>query len=241
MKSKYTISEITEAVKHNQTIAGVLRSLNLRISGSSYKVIQKNISELSLDTSHWKGQAYDRVGIRCEPLKNILVQNSHYRGYLRIRLLREGLLRNECSVCLCPPTWQGKPLTLQLDHINGINTDNRIENLRIICPNCHSQTSTFGTKNIKRYGKPLHKNFCEFCKVEVYPGNIRCHPCAARATVKIKWPSVEYLLERLKTTTFTALGKELGVRDNTIRKHLRNRQKEKLVGDVRIELTTSTV
>lgn len=81
--------------------------------------------------------------------KDILVDNSNYtnRFRLKIRLIRAGLLEDICYVCKQVPVWNGEPLTLQLDHINGKSLDNRIENLRMICPNCHSQTKTFSGKS----------------------------------------------------------------------------------------------
>lgn len=84
-------------------------------------------------------------------LEEILVENSEYdRCHLKKRLLDSGLLENKCSKCGLDPKWRNMPLSLQLDHINGINNDNRLENLRMLCPNCHSQTSTFTGKNIKK-------------------------------------------------------------------------------------------
>lgn len=71
------------------------------------------------------------------------------RHHLKKKILKNKLLANECQICKQPPEWNGKILVLQLDHINGINNDNRIENLRLLCPNCHSQTDTFCHKNRK--------------------------------------------------------------------------------------------
>lgn len=85
------------------------------------------------------------------PLVEILVEDFTYsRGPLKIRLINEGILENICSECRIGPEWNGKPLVLALDHINGRNRDNRISNLRLLCPNCHSQTDTFAGRNSKR-------------------------------------------------------------------------------------------
>lgn len=89
------------------------------------------------------------------PLERILVTGSSYSRYsLKRRLIAEGLLVEACSICSMPPEWQGRPLVLVLDHINGVNDDNRIENLRLLCPNCNSQTDTFAGRNIKRTSRP---------------------------------------------------------------------------------------
>jgi hypothetical protein len=85
------------------------------------------------------------------PLEEALVENSTYsRVLLKKRLIKEGILIEECSECGQGPEWNGKPLVLQLDHKNGINNDNRKVNLRLLCPNCHSQTETFAGRNSRK-------------------------------------------------------------------------------------------
>lgn len=96
------------------------------------------------------------------PLEEILVENSTYSSSrsLRERLILELGWKDACSNEDCPinePMWLGKPITLQLDHINGVRTDNRIENLRILCPNCHSQTDTWCGKNKNAINKKREK------------------------------------------------------------------------------------
>jgi hypothetical protein len=83
------------------------------------------------------------------PLNEILVRDSAYlcTHHLKKRLLAVGLLLNRCGICGLGPQWNGKPLSLQLDHEDGDRTNNLIGNLRLVCPNCHSQTDTYGGKN----------------------------------------------------------------------------------------------
>ncbi len=84
-------------------------------------------------------------------MDTILVENSSYKSSgLKKRLVREGVLEDLCKSCGLGPVWNGRPITLQLDHRNGVSNDHRLENLRILCPNCHSQTDTWTGRNIGR-------------------------------------------------------------------------------------------
>lgn len=94
-----------------------------------------------------------RKGVLAIPLEEVLVENSTYSRYnLKKRLLKAGFMPYVCGECGRGPEWNGKPLTLVLDHKNGVNNDNRAENLRYLCPNCNSQMPTFAGRNIGRYG-----------------------------------------------------------------------------------------
>jgi 5-methylcytosine-specific restriction endonuclease McrA len=84
------------------------------------------------------------------PLEQLLTENSkHARGHVKRRLLADGLIKNECSECGQGDTWNGKPLVMVMDHRNGVNNDHRIGNLRMLCPNCNSQTETFAGRNVR--------------------------------------------------------------------------------------------
>lgn len=137
---------IEEAVSISESFDDVFRNLGYKSRGqSTYQKVKKEIEDMNLDTSHFtkSGKRYD--------LDDILVEDSKYTNMprLKIRLINKGLLKNECYECGQLPSWNGRQLVLQLDHINGVNNDNRIENLRLLCPNCHSQTDTYSGKNIK--------------------------------------------------------------------------------------------
>ena len=111
------------------------------------------------------------------PLKEILIENCEYKSStLKKRLIKEGLLTEKCYKCGLGSEWQSEPLVLQLDHINGIRTDNRIENLRILCPNCHTQTPTYGSKAMKIL-KPKIKIVCS-CGQEKHKQSNLCKKCS---------------------------------------------------------------
>jgi hypothetical protein len=157
MKRRHTDQALVAAVCSSCSIAQVLKLLGLSPTGANYKAMHAHFSRLRLDTSHFTGQGHlkgkQHSWTACRPLIDILVENSTYgvTSHLKARLLREGLLVNRCSECNSPPLWQGKPLVLILDHKNGNRSDNRLENLRLLCPNCNSQQPTFAGKNKGRY------------------------------------------------------------------------------------------
>jgi hypothetical protein len=154
---RYTDQQLTNTVRDSHSIARVLKILGLSPTGCNYKAMYRHFKRLGLDTSHFTGQGHLK-GKRhswtpCRPLHEILVENTDYRdnNKLKRRLLREGLLHNRCYECEMEPLWQGKPLVFVLDHINGNCADYRLENLRLLCPNCNSQQPTFAGRNKGRY------------------------------------------------------------------------------------------
>jgi hypothetical protein len=157
VRKKYTEEQLVKAVSENQSVAGVLRQLGLKAAGANYSNINKHIKELSLDTSHWKGQGWNK-GCTFGPKRELsayLVDNTLRNepqigsNSLRKRLIREGIKEHKCECCGITE-WNSFPTPLELDHINGNHFDNRLENLRILCPNCHAQTPTYRGKNKSR-------------------------------------------------------------------------------------------
>lgn len=155
MKSKvYSISddEFINLVENSKSYSDCLRNLGLTTKGgSSSKILKHRIFMLNISTKHFEPKYKKAHDIRRKDLNGILVENSNYRNIssLKKRLISSKLLDYKCSICGNEGVWNNKQLTLQLDHINGINNDNRLENLRFLCPNCHSQTDTFSGKNLK--------------------------------------------------------------------------------------------
>lgn len=147
----YSDRKLIEAVASSASVAGVLRELGLKPAGGNYANIQTLIKGLNLDTSHWTGQAHRKGSTLPQsitPIEKFLVKGRvNNNVHLKSRLIREGYLENKCSRCGISE-WLGEPLVLHLDHKNGDRSDNRLDNLRLLCPNCHSQTTTYCGKNV---------------------------------------------------------------------------------------------
>lgn len=151
-------SQLRELVVNASTFSEVLIALNLRTEGGNVKTLRKILDELKISYSHIKTGRDSNKGRSVlnktgKPLQEHLTENSSIsRTNLKKRLIRENVLNNHCSECGLASEWNGKKLVLVLDHINGIHNDNRINNLRLLCPNCNSQTDTFAGKNLRRKG-----------------------------------------------------------------------------------------
>lgn len=152
-KRKWNDQDLISAVKESLSYAEVLRKLGLAAYGSNYAMIKKEIKRLQLDTSHMTGKVWNfgkryRLINPPKPLSEILVENSDYTSIskLRYRLIKEGLKEAKCECCN-QTEWLGQPIPLELHHINGVKDDLRIENLQILCPNCHAFTDNYRGKN----------------------------------------------------------------------------------------------
>lgn len=146
---KLSKEEIQEKVNDCNSISDMLVAFGYnRSSGSMGKVMKEVIQEYNIDISHFR--PFRRTHQKPKyTLDEILVPNSPYTNIsqLKKRILKAGLLKYECECCGNAGEWNGKPLVLQLDHRDGDHSNHSIENLRFLCPNCHSQTDTFSGKN----------------------------------------------------------------------------------------------
>ena len=146
-KRKYTISDLQSAVEQSKSIAGVLRLLGLRPIGGNYRTIHRLIEANNLSTSHFTGQGWN-VGLQFKPKEQIsndivFVQDSNYKCSWRLRERYKKLTGiAHCENCGLEK-WQGQDIPLEIHHVNGIHTDNRQENLQLLCPNCHALTSNY--------------------------------------------------------------------------------------------------
>jgi hypothetical protein len=146
-------SALEDVVANARSLAGVLRGLGLPITGAMYSRVKREIAAAGLSTTHFDGQGWSRGKTFPEqrkPVEECLRRDHHVRSsWLRGRLIEEGLLEPRCDRCR-RRRWLDVPIPLELDHIDGDRTNNLLENLRVLCPNCHALTPTYRGRNIGR-------------------------------------------------------------------------------------------
>jgi 5-methylcytosine-specific restriction endonuclease McrA len=215
---------------NSNSFTGILEKLNFQTrNGNSRETIKKRIAQDSLDTTKFEFnkkqvQQNNSAILRLRnkiPSVECFCQNSKVtRNVIKSRLKNDYLIPYECEICKNPGMHNDIPLVLQLDHKNGINNDNRLENLRFLCPNCHTQTDTYANK--KRITKK-----CSICgsKVKDKSANKckKCHMIFLRSSslsqkTKITWPEPTVLQTLLWKQPTSSIAKQLGVSDVAIRK-----------------------
>lgn len=149
---KYTEEQLREAVKTCFSVKECLKKLNVSDCGGNYYTFHKYVKILQLDTKHFTGQLWSKgkvLGPKYdieEYLSNKRYISSHD---LRLRLINEKIYQHKCQNCK-KKKWLNKPIPLELHHKNGIHTDNNLSNLELLCPNCHTLTDTYKSKNRKK-------------------------------------------------------------------------------------------
>jgi len=242
----YSDDEFRILIEQCKSYREVLSHFDFKTSkGGCTYTLKERIKELNISTEHFVGLSNHLKLLALQrkiPLSEILVENSTYNtSHLKHRLIKEGLLKEACSLCDIKTVWKGKRLVLIIDHINGINNDHRLKNLRLVCPNCNSQLPTHCGKHFykkererkererkQRERKHNEEKKCFDCDNIISRNAIRCKSCSAkrvnkelgRHKVKDR-PSREILLTDVDELGYSATGRKYGVSDNTIRKWLR--------------------
>ena len=243
MKKKYSKENLENIVRNSYSIAEVLRKLGLSPVGGSYKTIHKYIELYNIDISHFTGQRWNK-GAKNEDecavvkLNEILKENISFKSSsLKERLIKEGLKEDRCERCGEKYNKFGEKLTLELHHINGNHYDNRLENLQILCTDCHSKTKGYCVpKNNKDTIMPYDEHrtkiyYCKNCGKEFFSNKKRTYCCIdcyyddlkRRSEERKKELTIDMLQEIAKDCTSI---KQLSIRLNISRTKTRNILKE---------------
>jgi hypothetical protein len=246
----YTEEQAREAIASSYSWAESLRKLGLCPSGGGWRVLKKYAVLWGISTDHFDPKRCIEGNLRlpARPLEEVLVENSTYsRQHVKRRLFKEGLKEPKCEMCGQDEMWHGRPMGMILDHINGVRNDHRLENLRIVCPNCAATLETHcGRKN--RIEKA--RRSCRRCGRSFVPGRPEQRYCSRQCGMR--WdrsklrgrprptsrrttrPPYEKLLEEIETHGYCAVGRKYGVSDNAVRKWVKfyERERERGGGEV---------
>ena len=207
----YSSQDFANIIANSKTYAECMRTLGYAsISGDSLRLLKRRIEEENLSITHFEMNNGTKIN-RTE--ENVFCENSTADQSTLRKFYKAKYPQEKCSICGQGLLWNNQSLTLILDHINGTNTDNRIENLRWVCPNCNSQLPTTNARNPHH-----HKYYCVDCGKQISQGAIRCVECAAKNQQVVERPTREELKNLIRTKPFAHIAKQFGICDNGIRK-----------------------
>jgi len=225
---KYSKNDLEYIINTSTSISEVLTKLGVNPKGNNYKTLKERCIHDNIDLSELKIRSNNERKKRCTdmhkkdrtPNDQIFIKNSKTRRHIvKRRILQDSLVPYICDTCGNAGIHNNIPLTLHLDHINGISNDNTLSNLRFLCPNCHSQTSTYAGKQNKKDKKYL----CPECEINYKSKNGKmCKECSNIKRRKVVRPTSIELQNLLDNNTpLTSIGKLYGVSDNTVRKWIK--------------------
>lgn len=236
---RYSEQEAREAIAASLSWSEALRRLGMCHSGGAHLVLRKYAERWGIQTEHFDPYA----GIRGSgkrprrPLEEILVQHSRFaRNHLKERLYEAGLKQPICELCSQGELWRGRRMGMILDHANGVSDDNRLENLRILCPNCAATLETHCARGRRIDRAP---QACVRCGVEFTPKSATQRYCSRECGTRhdrrgiarpgarrVERPPYPQLIREVRALGFSGTGRRYGVSDNAIRKWLRAYEQE---------------
>ena len=239
-RPRFSEEQLRTAIAAARSWAETLRLLQYRSAGGNWRTLKKYAALWEIATDHFDPHAASleglrRTGPKAIPLEDVLVEGSSYnRHNLKQRLLANGLKEQRCELCGQGEHWRGRTLALILDHINGIANDHRLENLRIVCPNCAATLDTHCGRKNRRPPRPCARCGCEFeaKRAEQRYCSRSCGQRVAwtnrKSQRKVERPPYEQLLAEIAASSYLAVGRKYGVSDNAIRKWVRQYRRERL-------------
>jgi hypothetical protein len=224
MYRKYTKELLELVVKESTSVSDVIRKLNKCRSGGTHKIISDRIKEYGIDTSHFANTS-TIYNLKNKLLPSeVLVKNRRPKHKQLKNALIEIGRSYVCEICGQKPIWNDKKLVLQIDHIDGNTYNQEEDNLRFLCPNCHTQTKNWGyNKTVKKKEKEeKYYGLCPICKIGKLKSKQRKYcssECSSLSQRKGHRPSKEEMQKMLKEKlTYVNIGKMFGVSDTSIRK-----------------------
>ena len=211
---------LEKIINESDTIHSVLIKMGKNTSSASYKLFYKKIKEYEINISHFltrkeiTEKQFKDGKLKKIPSNIMFVENSKVaRQHVKNRIIADSLIKYECCMCGNNGNWNNKTISLILDHINGINNDNRLNNLRFVCPNCNATLDTHckGSKGLNPKTSKIKKS-------------IRIDRPLSR---KVNRPDLDTLLNEVNEIGYSATGRKYGVSDNSIRKWIKRYNKLK--------------
>jgi hypothetical protein len=236
---RYSEDQARKAVAASLSYAEALRRLGMCDRGGSWRILEKWVEIWDVPVDHFDSRARSVAAarLRARPLEELLVQGSVVgSAKLKEKLYRAGLKERRCELCGQGEEWRGRRMSLILDHANGVRDDNRLENLRIVCPNCNATLDTHCGRNATlRTEQP-----CERCERSFLPRYASQRFCSsscgaggdqrgrARTELRrVERPPYEQLLAEVQQLGWEGTGRKYGVSGNAIRKWVRWYERER--------------
>lgn len=219
---EYSDAAFIKIIQESHTYKECFQKMGYRaISGSLFPKFKRRVEILGLSVEHFRKPHPRKLSADDVFCKNSTVTGCVLRDWYK----KDNNIPYVCSICGQEPFWNNKPMTLILDHINGYNHDNRIENLRWVCPNCNIQLDTTNGKNKNHGIRNNQYHCCIDCGKQITAKSTRCRACASKVVAqrheRAQNPHSIFkdeLKELIRTLPFVHVGKHYNITDNAVRK-----------------------